>query len=65
MKEFFYEMLGGAVVLVNCVLIGTGAFGGDNIDDYRMNLFTEGMGIVATVFMINRWYAHREQESLK
>lgn len=62
--QVFYEMLGGAVVLVMSVLIGSGVFGAENVD-YRMNLFTEGMGIVATVFMINRWYAHRERESLK
>jgi len=62
--RFFYEMLGGAVVLVISVLIGAGAFGAESVD-YRMNLFTEGMGIVATVFMINRWYAHREREGLK
>ena len=62
--RFFYEILGGAVVLVISVLIGAGVFGRENVD-YRMNLFTEGMGIVATVFMINRWYAYREQESLK
>ncbi len=62
--RFFYEMLGGAVVLVISVFIGAAAFGAENVD-YRMNLFTEGMGIVATVFMINRWYSHRERESLK
>lgn len=61
--RFFYEMFGGGVVLILCVLIGAGMFGGENID-YRMNLFTEGMGIVATVFMVNRWYAHRERERL-
>lgn len=62
--RFFYEMLAGAAVLLLCVLFGAGAFGGENID-YRMNLFTEGMGIVATVFIINRWYAHRERTSLQ
>ena len=62
--RFFYEMLAGASVLVVCVLAGAGAFGGENID-YRMNLFTEGMGIVATVFIINRWYAHRERANLQ
>ena len=59
--RFFYEMLAGAAVLVLCILVGAGAFGADNID-YRMNLFTEGMGIVATVFIINRWYAQRERD---
>ncbi|MCY3797034.1 MAG: pentapeptide repeat-containing protein [Chloroflexi bacterium] len=62
--RFFYEMLGGAVVLVISVFIGAAAFSAENVD-YRMNLFTEGMSIVATVFMINRWYSHRERESLK
>ena len=62
--KFFYEMLGGAVVLAISVFVGAGIFGGETAE-YRMNLFTEGMGIVATVFMINRWYAHRERESLK
>jgi len=62
--KLFYELLGGAVVLIICILIGTARFGGEN-QDYWMNLFTEGMGIAATVFIINRWYAHRNQEKLK
>ncbi len=62
--RLFYEILGGATVLVMSVLIGAGWFGDENID-YRMNLFTEGMGIVATVFIINRWYAYRERTSLQ
>ena len=62
--KFFYEMLGGGIVLVVSVVLGVGWFGSGN-QDYRMNLFTEGMGIVATVFIINRWYARREQEGLK
>ncbi|MCY4019956.1 MAG: pentapeptide repeat-containing protein [Chloroflexi bacterium] len=62
--KFFYEMLGGGIVLVVSILIGATQFGGEN-QDYPMNLFTEGMGIVATVFIINRWYAKRELESLK
>lgn len=62
--KFFYEMLGGLIVLAASVLIGAGWFGGDT-EAYRMNLFTEGMGIVATVFLINRWYAHRERTNLQ
>ncbi len=62
--KFFYEMLGGSVVLIISVLIGAVSFGANN-PDFRMNLFTESMGIVATVFMINRWYGHRERENLK
>ncbi len=62
--RLFYEILSGAVVLVISVLIGAGWFGADNVD-YRMNLFTEGMGIVATVFIINRWYAYRERANIQ
>ena len=59
--KFFYEMLGGGIVLAVSVLIGAAHFGGEN-PDYQMNLFTEGMGILATVFIINRWYVLRERE---
>lgn len=59
--RFFYEMLGGGIVLAVSVLIGTGHFGGED-QDYRMNLFTEGMGIVATVFIVDRWYNRRNRE---
>ena len=62
--RFLYEMLGGLIVLAASVLIGAAWFGGEN-EDYRMNLFTEGMGIVATVFIINRWYAYSERRNLQ
>lgn len=64
--RFFYELLGGAVLLLIGILIGAVFLDvdilGDDSIDYRMNLVTEGMGIVATVFIINRWYAHRESK---
>ncbi len=63
--RLFYELLGGAVLLVISVAIGAGFFDRDNRNDYHMNLATEGLGILATVFIINRWYAHREKQSLR
>ena len=63
--RLFYELLGGAVLLVVGVAIGAGFFEHDNRNDYHMNLATEGLGIVATVFIINRWYAHRDRENIK
>ena len=62
--RLFYELLGGAVLLSIGVAIGAGFFGLGN-RDYHMNLFTEGMGIVVTVIIINRWYEHRSNENLK
>ncbi len=62
--RLFYELLGGLVLLLIGIFIGAMFFGGGN-QDYHMNLFTEGMGIVATVIIINRWYIHRERENLK
>ena len=59
--RLFYELLGGAILLLIGVAIGAGFFGVGN-RDYHMNLATEALGIVATVFIINRWYAHRERE---
>ena len=59
--RLFYEVLGGGAILVVGILIGAAFFGGGN-QDYHMNLVTEGMGIVATVFIINRWYAHRDRQ---
>ena len=62
--RLFYELLGGFVLLLIGIFIGAMFFGGGN-QDYHMNLFTEGMGIVATVIIINRWYVHRDRERLK
>ncbi len=60
------EMVTGALFMVIAVQIGAVLLNVDDIDvksmDYRMNLVTEGMGILATVFIINRWYAHRDRE---
>lgn len=60
--RLFYELLGGAVLLSIGVAIGAGFFDRNNRNDYHMNLATEALGIVATVFIINRWYAHRDRE---
>ena len=60
----FHELLGGTMFLMFGIAIGALWFGGMN-QDYHMNLFTEGMGIVATVFIINQWYASRDRKRLK
>lgn len=60
----FYELLGGTMFLMFGIAIGALWFGSMN-QDYHMNLFTEGIGIAATVFIINRWYASRDRERLK
>lgn len=69
MHRLFYELLGGLVLLAIGILIGALWLEvdilGDNSTDYRMNLVTEGLGIAATVFIINRWYSHRARETLK
>lgn len=62
--RLFYELFGGLVLLIIGIFIGA-MFFGDGNQDYHMNLFTEGMGIVATVIIINRWYVHRDRERLK
>ena len=64
--RLFYELLGGLVLLIIGIFIGAMFFSGENPkDDYPMNLFTEAMGIAATVFVVNRWYVHRDRERLK
>lgn len=67
--RLFYELLGGAALLAIGILMGALWLEidilGDDSSDYRMNLITEGLGIAATVFIINRWYTHRTRESLK
>ena len=59
--RLFYELLGGAALLLIGVAIGAGFFGVGN-QDYHMNLATEALGIAATVFIIDRIYAHRDRE---
>ena len=59
-----YEVLGGAFLILCLVAVGSKYFG-ERYQDFHMNLFTEAAGIVVTVFVVNRWYAHREQENLK
>ena len=60
--RLFYELLGGAILLLIGVAIGAHFFERDNGNDYHMNLATEALGIVATIFIINRWYAHRDMQ---
>ena len=62
--RLFYELLGGLALLLIGIFIGAMFFGGGN-QDYHMNLFTEAMGIAATVFVVNRWYVHHDRERLK
>ena len=59
-----YEVLGGAFLVLCLVAVGSKFFGQEN-KDFHMNLFTETAGIVVTVFVVNRWYAHRERASLQ
>lgn len=63
-SRWFYELAAGAAILIISILIGAAWFD-DGKQDYRMNLFTEGMGIVATVFFINRIYEYRDRKNLK
>jgi len=64
----FYELLSGTIFLVIGIAIGALWFGSQN-QDYYMNLFTEGMGVIAsvgiTVLIIDRWYASRDRKHLK
>ena len=63
--RLFYELLGGFVLLIIGIFIGAMFFGGEN-RDYWMNLFTEGIGVLAsigfTVFIIDRLNAKRDRE---
>lgn len=58
--DLFYAVLGGVFLLLIGVLIGALLFGSDN-QNYHMNLFTEALGVIGTVILVNRWYSHREQ----
>ncbi len=61
--KLFYELFLAAVVLAIALFVGELSFRGEG--GYGMNLFTEGIGIAATVFIVNRLATHREQERLK
>lgn len=60
---WFYPLLFGILAVGIGIYIGAGRFSGD---DYWMNLFTEGIGVVAsigiTVLIIDRLYANRDRE---
>lgn len=55
-----FDLLYGVVFLVIGVHLGSRLFDGGR--DYFMNLFTEAMGVVGTVILVNRWYGHRREE---
>ncbi len=59
--RLFYELLGGAVLLVIGVAIAASFFGIGN-RDYHMNLATEVIGVGVTVVIFDRIYAHRDRE---
>lgn len=60
-KRLAYEVLGGALLILCLVAVGSKFFGQGN-RDFHMNLFTEAAGIVVTIFLVNRWYAMRESD---
>ena len=65
----FYWLFGGAVVLLTLVWIGTLLFVGKEDPGYKMNLFTEGLGVFVsigiTVLIIDRLDERRSTQRLK
>lgn len=61
--SWFYPLVLGFTVLFIGIWIGATVF--VDTDSYGMNLFTELLGIGATVFIIDRIYAYRDRENLK
>lgn len=55
------EVLGGVLLLLICIVIGEEIFRDDS-KSYHMNLLTEIIGVGVTVFIIDRFYAHRNRE---
>ena len=62
--SWFYALFLGICVLVIGIWIGSLIFSKEQ-DGYKMNLFTELLGIAATVFVIDRLRAYRDREDLK
>lgn len=67
MREFIegqWKIVTGLLVLGIMFALGRSHFGGGN-GEYHMNLLTEAMGIVATVFIIDWWYERAATKRLK
>ena len=63
--KLFYWLLGGVVVVLTAVWIGTQLFHGREDRGYEMNLFTELLGIGITVLGVDRLGVYRDRENLK
>jgi len=66
--KFFYQILGGSVLVLIGFLIGYVLFSGDDPlinDSYLTNAFTEALSIGITVILIGKWQEHRRIEQLK
>lgn len=62
-NRFFFEMTTGVVLVLIGVLIGIVLLGNDR--GYTTNLYTEGLSIAATVFILNLLARRREDARLK
>ena len=60
----FYEILGVLFVLLVIIKIGEHIIFATE-DSYHINLFTEGVALAATVFLVDRFYRYRDKSSLQ
>jgi hypothetical protein len=57
--KFFYKIFGGVVLVGIGVFIGWMLFA--DKEGYIANLFTDGISIVITVFILDLWARHRDE----
>lgn len=60
----FYEMLGVAAILLVIIKIGDHSIFVSE-SGYHLNLFTDGVALAATVFLVDRFYRYRDKSSLQ
>jgi hypothetical protein len=58
--RFFYQIGGGLLLVILGILIG-GAFFSADPDGYKANLYTEILGLIATVVILDRLAERREE----
>jgi len=60
----FYEMLGAAAILLVFIKIGEHIIF-ETENGFHLNLFTDGVALAATIFMVDRFYRYRDKSSLQ
>jgi hypothetical protein len=61
--KFFYQILGGAILVIMGIWVGAILFSND--ESYKVNLYTEFIGIGVAVFIIDLLAKRREKNDLK